>query len=145
MSNEALIAIIGVAAALLGSVSGSIASYISTRSMRRMEWKLSIHEKSIERHRTLYNDFLSEANRLMLLSFGNKVNDSTDFSKIAAMESQIRMSSLKLGEMARKITSCTMSYNVRDNSNVQDNFPALRDEFIEVCRQEIEAAIQANA
>lgn len=81
----------------------------------------------------------------MLLAFGNKVSDSTDFSKIAAMESQIRMTSLRIGEIARKITACAMSYNVKDDPKTQGNFPLLRDDFIEACRQELDASIKANA
>jgi uncharacterized protein YneF (UPF0154 family) len=145
MSNEVLIAIIGVTSALLGSLVGGIASYFSTRSMRRLDWQLSVREKEIERNRILYNEFLAEANRLMLLSFGKKVSDTTDFSTIAAMESQIRMTSLSLGERARKITACTMSYNVKGDPKTEENFPLLRDEFIEACRQEIDASIKANA
>ena len=145
MSNEVLIAIIGVAAALLGSLAGGITSYFATRSMRRLEWQLSTREKAIDLNRALYNDFLAEANRLMLLAFGGKVSDSSGFTKIAALESQIRMTSLPLGDLARKITGCTMSYNVKGDPKSPDSFPQLRDQFIEACRQELDASIRANA
>lgn len=113
--------------------------------MRRLDWSLSVREKEIERNRILYNEFLAEANRLMLLAFGNKVSDSTDFSRIAAMESQIRMTSLRIGEIARKITGFTMTYNAKGDPKNPENFPKLRDDFIEACRQELDASIKANA
>ena len=144
MSNEVLIAIIGVSSALLGSLIGGITSYFSTRSMRRLDWQLTVREKEVERNRTLYNEFLAEANRLMLLALSNKISGSTDFSKIAAMESQIRMTSLTLGEIARKITASIMSYNAKDDPKGDGSFPSLRDNFIETCRQELDSSIKAN-
>lgn len=51
-------AMVGVASALLGALLGGVASYVSTRSMRRVEWKLAHAGREMQKREAIYLEFL---------------------------------------------------------------------------------------
>lgn len=144
MEIQLATAIIGAASALLGSLAGGVASYLSTRSMRKLEWKLLQVEKEIQRRETLYADFLSDANKFIVQSFEQKVNSINDLGSIINYESKIRLVSPSLGSLAREITACVLDYHQKDKKTERE-YPKLRDEFIEKCRAELDILRSSNS
>lgn len=138
MDTQLVVAVIGVSAALLGSIVGGVSSYLSTRSMRKLEWKLARIDREIDKRETLYADFLSSANLGMLSSF-NKDPDSTEVIKpIMNLEARIRLVSPELGELARKVVSCVIDHHQKEK-NDKASYPPLRDEFISRCKSSLDA------
>jgi len=138
MNTQLTVAIIGVAAALLGSVIGGISSYFSTRSMRKLEWKLSQADREIEKREALYADFLSHANIGIVSSF-DKEPDTTNLLKpLMNLESRIRLVSPEVGDSARKIVSCVIDHHQKDKDD-KASYPSLRDDFISKCRKSLDS------
>jgi len=134
MDIQLSIALIGIAAALLGSAIGGLTSYLSTKSTRKLEWRLSLIEKDISKREDLYADFLSEANKLILLAHKNKIEDPTRLEKLVNLENKIRLMSPTLGDLTRKITSCVLDHH-EAGDNKKGSYPELRDSFIKDCRE----------
>ena len=136
MEVQVVVAIVGVTAALVGSAIGGVTSYFSTRSMRRMEWRLTLQEKEISRRETLYTEFITEANRLVIHSSAEKISDGNVLTLLLALESRIWLHSEGLGPKARKICSCILDYQVKDKKGTP-KFGDLRDDFIAACRKDL--------
>ena len=137
METQTLMALVGVGGALIGSVIGGFISYLSSRSVRRMEWILSLAEKNIHARESLYADFLTEANRLMLQAMESKVSQSTAFSTLVGLEARLWFFSDAVGEVSRKIVRCVMDHHGQDPKKDTLGFPELRDAFIARCKEDL--------
>ncbi|WP_353222493.1 hypothetical protein [Salinisphaera sp. C84B14] len=138
MDSEILAALIGVSAAFIGSIVGGVLSYLSTRSVRKIEWKLERRDRETERRYSLYAEFLAEASRLMLLSFERKGVISEEVRKLVALESQIWFHSTEVGASSRNIASCVLNHFEKDEEEDRPNFPELRDEYVRICRRDLD-------
>jgi len=110
MDTPILVAVVGLAGALIGTLIGGVISYISTRSVRRMEWKQSLVLRDLQTREDLYADFLAEIGRLMLVSLApppSTVGLSL-FSKLVALESKIWFHSDSLGTSARELAKVVL-------------------------------------
>jgi hypothetical protein len=141
MEVQVIVAIVGVAAALLGSAIGGFTSYLSTRSMKKLEWKLSLREKELARSEGLYSEFIAEANRVLIQSFDQKFSSVKEMTTLLALESRIWMHSEEIGILSRQIVSCVLDYHTKDRKDEEARFPGLRDTFIATCRRELTSAL----
>lgn len=146
MEPSLLVSVVGVMGALVGSTIGGLVSYLATRSVRRLEWKQGLIEKNLRGREDLYADFLSEASRLMLLSFSkdSKGTEFIEFSKLAALESKVWFHSDTLGKLARQIVRVvlkefTTGSGVTESEKKADEatFSDLRDKFITECKADL--------
>jgi hypothetical protein len=133
MDVQLSIALIGVISALLGSGVGGLTSYLSTRSMRKLEWRLTQIEKEIVKRENLYAEFLGEANKWIVFSFERKVDTLSDMSSLINLESRIRLVSPSLGGIAREIVACVLDHHEKNKKETRE-YPTLRDSFITECR-----------
>lgn len=138
MDIQVTVAIIGVAAALFGSAIGGLSSYFSTRSMRKLEWKLSQVDREMEKREALYADFLSHSNIAMVSAFSDEPRSTDVIKPLVNLESRIRLISPEVGELARKIVSCVIDHH-QESKKEKANYPALRDEFITKCKTSLDA------
>jgi uncharacterized membrane protein YdjX (TVP38/TMEM64 family) len=101
METQTLVALFGVGGVIIGSAVGGIISFLSARSMRRMEWQLSLAEKDILNRESLYAEFLTQANRLVLQSIERNISLGTDLTTLIALETKIRFFSDSVGDAAQ--------------------------------------------
>jgi len=132
--------VIAASSALLGSLLGGFASYFSTKSMRKLEWRLAQVERNIEKRESLYAAFLGDANRFMILTLEKKIDSVAQLETLITYESRIRLTSPALGDIAREITACVLDHQ-GNNKEVKREYPKLRDEFIQRCRAELDHLI----
>ncbi len=85
MDNQTFTAVIGVAGVLLGSTLGGLISFLSIRSVRRMDWELTLIEKDIRSREVLYADFLTEANRQMIDSLSGNAITTSELKNLVAL------------------------------------------------------------
>lgn len=137
METQTLVALVGVGSALIGSAIGGLISFFSTRSVRRMEWVPSLAEKNIHTRESLYADFLTEANRLMLEAIDGKLSQSTAFATLVGLEARLWFFSNAVGEAARNIVVCVMDHHSQEPKNDTLGFPELRDKFIAQCKEDV--------
>ena len=140
MEVQIVVAITSAAAALFGSAIGGITSYFSTRSMRRMEWHLALKEREINRREDLFTDFITEANRLVISSFHEKMSNGNELATLVALENRLWLYSEEIGALARKIAGCVLNYHQEKRKDDAPNFADLRDKFISTCRSNLAAA-----
>lgn len=137
MDIQLSVAIIGVVSALSGTAIGGLTSYFSSRSMRKLEWRLTQIDKEIDKRENLYAAFLGEANRWVIFSVNNKVQSLEGLDHFLSLESKIRLISPEIGDLARKITSCILD-NLQKDKNAEVKYPDLRDSFIVSCQLSID-------
>lgn len=143
MEIQLAVAVIGVVAALLGSLIGGTSSYFSTRSMRKLEWRLSQVDREIEKRESLYAEFLSQANMGIISSFDQKPSSTEILRPLLNLESRIRLISPEVGELARRIAACVIDHHEKSKED-KASYPPLRDEFIAKCKASLDA-IRAEA
>lgn len=137
METQTLIALVGVSGALIGSAIGGLISFFSSRAVRRMEWELSLTEKDIRNRESLYADFLTETNRLMLQSIDEKITQGSELTTLIALEAKIWFFSDSVGAVARKIVVCVMDHHSKEPKNEKPSFPELKDKYIFHCKKDI--------
>jgi hypothetical protein len=135
MEMQLTIATIGVASALLGSLIGGLSSYLSTKSMRLLEWRLGQIERDVAMRENLYADFLSETNKSLLQSFEKKVESLASLNTLINLESKIRLISPSVSPYATKLTSCVVDHH--EVNKEKPNYAEVRDEFIQACRNDL--------
>ncbi len=140
METQLVIAIVAGSSALLGSAVGGLVTYFSTRSIRRMEWKIERIDIAAQQRERLYLDFLSETARLMNLAVGeNKVSSAEELSKMIELSLHIGFVSDTVGNKASKLASYVLDHH-GESDEPQDTtmtFSALKNEFVETCRHDI--------
>lgn len=136
MDTEIATAIIAATSALAGSAVGGVASYFSTRSMRKLEWQLSEIEREIASRRALYGQFLAESNKWIVRSFDQKANSFAEMQELLNLHSEISLISSKIGAKAKEILSCVLDHHQKDKET-SGTYPTLRDAFIALCQQEV--------
>ncbi|KRA33805.1 hypothetical protein ASD68_12710 [Rhodanobacter sp. Root627] len=138
MSSNVTVAVIGVVAALLGSAIGAIASYFSTRSMRKLEWRLAQADREIEKRESLYAEFFAAANHGMLAGVAGKSIQPHELDILVNLDCRIWLLSPELGKCSRAIVSCVMDHYQKDKKD-KASYPELREQFIVICRKSVEA------
>jgi hypothetical protein len=137
MDAQTLAALVGGAAVLLGTAVGGLISFFSSRSVRRMEWELALTEKNILNRESLYAEFLTEANRLMLLSVDRRIAQSTELTTLISIEAKIWFHSEIVGKTAREIAKCILDQHSKEPKGSDPGFPKLRDRFIAEGKEDI--------
>ncbi|HEY9198967.1 MAG TPA: hypothetical protein VIR60_06340 [Gammaproteobacteria bacterium] len=141
MDTQTLVALVGVGGALLGSAIGGFTSYLSTRSVRRLEWKLSFVENEIHSRESLYADFLTEANRLVLHQVEGKLHRATEMTTLFALEARIWFFSDSVGKAARDLALYVLNDNIKDKEaeagEEKKSYSTLRDSYITECKKNI--------
>lgn len=138
MDTATLVAVVGVVAAIAGATIGGLISYFSTRSVKLIEWRLLQTDKEISKRESAYAEFLSEANRLMVLGMGEKISSTAELEKITILEARLWFFSSATGASARKICNCILNINRTDPDPNEPKFPPLRDQFVTACRQDLD-------
>lgn len=136
MDTATLVAIVGVGGTLVGSCLGGFVSFISSRSIRRLDWDLTRTSMEIEKRESLYSDFFAEINRLFILSM--EAGQATDqFTHVTALEARIWLNSDAAGQPARNLVKCVMNFHEESDDSAADSYPKLRDEFLSICKEEL--------
>jgi hypothetical protein len=136
MNTAIATALIAATSALVGSVIGGIVSYFSTKSMRKLEWKLSEIEREIASRRAIYAKFLAESNTWIVRSVDQKVNSFAEMQELLNIQSEISLISPKIGAKAKEILSCVLDHHQKGKEHL-GTYPHLRDSFIALCLQEV--------
>lgn len=147
METQTLVALVGVTGALMGSAIGGFISFFATRSVRKMEWKLSVVQKEMQTRESLYADFLTEANRLLMHQVEGKVHHATELTHLVSLDARIWFFSDIVGKAARSIVLCILDANLKDDekkdSEEKPEFAGLRDTFITECKKDL-LAVKSN-
>ncbi|MCZ8077171.1 MAG: hypothetical protein O9341_23890 [Paucibacter sp.] len=155
MEPTVLVAVVGLVGGLVGSALGGAISFFSTTTVRKLEWRQALLGADVKERELLYSEFVAEASRLTLLSLdASKVTtQSTEFSKLAALEARIWFHSETLGKDARELARAVMrefpmAIMSKDGSSEsakdQPQFAEARDRFVAGCRGELQG-LRANA
>ena len=154
MDTSVLVAIVGLIGAFVGTVVGGLISYFSTKAVRRLEWKQGMIQKDIQTREDLYADFLSEASRIILVSFTKEAKDisPTEFSKLVALEAKVWFHSELLGNQARELSRLVMREfepkktdkpaDESETKKKEATFAVLRDKFISDCKLDLQRVRQ---
>lgn len=139
MNEELSITIIGASSALLGALIGGALSYCSTKAINKKEWVRSIAREEIQDRRNLYSGFLEEISRLEMKSRKAKTGDISEFDGIANFIAQIELfGNEETLKTAGKLADHALTVH-SEHSQTSSSYPALRKEFIESVRSEIES------
>lgn len=148
METQTLVAIVGVTGALIGSAVGGLISFFSSRSVRRLEWGLGLAEKELRARESLYAEFLTEANRLLLHQIEGKSHQATEMASIIGLESRIWFYSDEVAKVAREIVLCVLDGNIKDSEKKEGKdklvFGDLKDSFLSECKKDF-ARVKSNA
>jgi len=133
-------------AAILGSLTGALASSVSTWITQRHQNRRDILAKRIFYREQLYSDFISESARALADAVQHNLQDSNQLSPTYALLSRIRLSSSTtvLASAERVIQHIVSAYsepNVRPEQ-MQSRAARREDplrEFSSICRVELEA------
>lgn len=137
MDSEAIISIVGVSGTIIGSIIGGLVSYYSARSMRRIDWDMLSIDKDIEKREKYYAEFLSETNRLFILSMDKKDSNIVNFTKLTELEAILWLYDEEVASVARNMASSVISSH-QENFNSEDNsFSKLRDKYIANCKKSL--------
>lgn len=91
MDSQLEVAYISTAAALLGSVIGGLVSYLTTRYLKREEWRQERIDKQISLREELYANFIEECSRLALSSIDKKSSEVKVFAKMGSLWGRIKL------------------------------------------------------
>src|SRR6202166_4800777 len=80
-------------AAIFGSLTGALASSVSTWITQRHQDRRDLLAKRIFHREQLYSDFITESARLLVDALENNFNDATKLVPAYALVSRIRLSS----------------------------------------------------
>jgi hypothetical protein len=136
MGTEIATSLIAATAALVGSFVGGAVSYFSTRSMRKLEWRLSEIEREIASRRTIYAKFLSESNIWIIRSVDQRASSFVEMQELLNLQSEISLSSPQIGAKAKEILSCVLDHHQKGKEPL-GTYPLLRDSFVDLCLQEV--------
>ena len=133
MDTDILVALVGIG----GAATGGLISFVTARSMRRMEWKLQLREREILAREAAYGDFLAEANRLMFHAIDDKLSHGAEFTALASLEVRLLFFSERVGTAAKDLAICVISHHSRDPAQPDGDFPKLQEKFILECRADL--------
>jgi hypothetical protein len=140
METATLVALVGVGGSLFGSAVGGLTSYFASRSVRRMDWELTLVEKDIDKREALYADFLTEANRVMMHSAVGESLPALELKALVTLESRIWFYSEPVAEIAREIAKFLFGVDSSDGTKDKDSrYPALRDKYLAACKKDLTA------
>ena len=137
---------ISALAAIFGSLTGALASSVSTWITQRHQNRRDILAKRIFYREQMYSDFISESARALADAVQHNLQDSNQLSPTYALLSRIRLSSSTtvLASAERVIQHIVTAYsepNVRPEE-MQSRATRREDplrEFSSICRAELEA------
>ncbi|SRR5258706_11586869 len=130
--------LVAVASAFGGVILGGLINYLATRSAKNREWELALARDQISIRQKLFAEFLAEAQCLVVSAMQEK---SSDLAKLNPLSTKFAEISLvctpPVVAGARAITDYALTCHVADSTKKEDNFFALKEEFIGVARGEI--------
>lgn len=89
MDTGLQIAIISAGSALLGTLGGSIATFLGTKRISREQWRLSQIDKEITAREKLYGEFIGQVSLLAISAIDKKITKVSDFAPLHTLLAQI--------------------------------------------------------
>jgi hypothetical protein len=137
---------ISALAAIFGSLTGALASSVSTWITQRHQDRRDLLAKRIFQREQLYSDFISESARAMADAIQHNFQDPNKLSPTYALLSRIRLSSSRdvLASAERTIQHIISTYSEPNLTpeEIQSRAAKREDplrEFSNICRAELEA------
>lgn len=149
LDNTTLVALVGIAASLIGSLIGGLITHLSARSIRHRDWLYSLQEKSLAKREAAYVDFLNEANKGSLLPIAGAPQSEILklVAHLLAAEARCKLLSDDVALVAREIVKwmAEAAKTDRPEGSVRP-FTELTAEFIAAARRDLDRVEQsANA
>lgn len=130
--------IITTIAALGGTLVGGLINYLSSRSVKNHEWRLSLAKDQVASRQKLYAEFLVEAQRLVLQAHEEKISSLYDLNALTSKFAEISLVAPdSVVEAARKLTDTAIASHVVPPAKEVADFFKLRAAFISSVRQDI--------
>lgn len=130
--------IITTIAALGGTLVGGLINYLSSRSVKNHEWRLSLAKDQVASRQKLYAEFLVEAQRLVLQAHEEKISSLYDVNALTSKFAEISLVAPdSVVEAAKKLTDTAITSHVVPPAKEVADFFELRAAFISAARQDI--------
>lgn len=125
--------------ALLGVLIGAVGTYISGRHIKSIEISNAIDQELKKQKRIFCADFICESNRLVILSFTEKMPTPTTLTLLTSYLSNIEILCNKPTiDLARKIFDHILSaHSQKENHTLNSSYYDLRTEFTKIVREEV--------
>ena len=142
METQTLVALVGVGGALVGSAVGGLISFLSSRSVRKLEWEPSLSQRDLQARETLYAEFLSEASRIVVRQVDGNISEASDLSELLTLEAKLWFHSEEVGEIARKVVLCVLDRRLsaakkEEPKEANGTFAELKHEYISACKNDL--------
>ena len=129
-------------AALGGTLVGGLINYLSSRSVKNQEWRLSLAKDQAASRQKLYSEFLVEAQRLVIQAHEEKISSLSDLNALNGKFAEVSLVAPdSVVEAAKKLTDAAItSHSVPPAKEVADFFK-LRAACIAAVRQDIASVL----
>lgn len=126
-------------AALGGTLVGGFINYLSSRSVKNHEWRLSLAKDQAASRQKLYAEFLVEAQRLVIQAHENKISSLSDLNALNGKFAEVSLVAPdSVVEAAKKLTDAAITSHSAPPAKEVADFFKLRAAFIAAVRQDIE-------
>lgn len=130
--------IIPAITALVGVLVGGVINYLSMRSVKNREWRLSLAKDQAASRQKLYAEFLVEAQRLVIQAREEKISSLSDLDALNGKFAEVSLVAPdSVVETAKKITDAAITSHSAPPAKEVTDFFKLRTEFIVAVRQDI--------
>ena len=139
MSNEIIIAIIGIAAALIGTIIGGAVSYFSNKSINTLEWQRRIKNDEVTERKDIYSSFLKYSYKLRVDAIRqSQIEHPSGFNDLTFVYSQIELiASQPVTDSACKLYTHVVKSHNAGNDTTEDEYAQLKGQFIYAVKNEL--------
>ncbi len=138
MSDAIIQQIISVIAVLVGVAVGAIATYFANYRLKMYELNYLQEKEANMQIRDCCASFISEANRLVVLSMQEKISDKKEIITLTTHYTNIELlCSKNIIKAARDIFDLILSLHGQIDGSTNATYAELRKEFINVIKQDI--------
>ena len=129
---------IAVLGTLFGALAGGLINYLSSRSVKNHEWRLSLAKDQAASRQKLYAEFLVEAQRLVVQAREEKITSLADLNPLNGKFAEVSLVAPdSVVEAAQKLAdSAITSHGAQPAKEVADFFE-LKTSFIAAARKDI--------
>jgi hypothetical protein len=130
--------IIAVLGTLFGALVGGLINYLSSRSVKNHEWRLSLAKDQAVSRQKLYAKFLVEAQRLVIQAHEGKISSLADLNALNGKFAEVSLVAPdSVVEAAKKLTDAAITSHSTPPAKEVADFFKIKSAFIAAARQDI--------
>jgi hypothetical protein len=138
-----MIALIGAVSALAGVLIGGVMNYLTHRSIKKQEWRLTLTRDQLQLRQKVYAEFLVEAQRMLSLGREDKIKSLSDLDPLKGKFAEVSMfAPPEVFKAAQKLADASMTSQQTPPAKEVASFFQLKENFVAAVRADLAMVTQ---